>query len=118
MLEIHNFKDTNFAKLVSENIVIKTIQNVVDMAQNSKFLGANIVITRREQYADEFYDLSGESLIKVEEKAISIGVKIAVIGDFKDLYEKGLKEFISNSNKKGFLFFFDSMHEAKHNLIR
>ena len=118
MIEIHTYKKTKFAKLIADNIVINNIQNITDLTENSEFLGAKIIIIKKEHLCEDFFDLSSSFAAEILQIFSTNDMKLAIVGDCSEFQDTSFKDFICESNKTGILLFFDSMHDAKVKMIQ
>ena len=118
MIEIHKYKKINFAKLISESVEINSIRNIFDLMENSEFLGAKIIIIKKEHLSNDFFDLNSDFASTIFQEFSNNENKLAIIGDFSEFQNTSFNNFIYESNKTGQLFFVDSMHDAKVKMIQ
>ena len=102
----------NIAEIISESVIINTVDDAVDILGNANYQGAEAVILRKEQLADEFFDLKTGIAGEILQKFSNYNMKLAVIGDFSNIESKSLRDFIYESNKTGRINFLSTREEA------
>lgn len=107
-----------FAKLISEEIMLKDEQDAVELAANCYYNGAEGVIVREQQIVPDFFDLKTRVAGEMLQKFTNYRVKVAIIGDFSKFESKSLHNFIYESNQRGHVLFVNSVEEALDKLIR
>lgn len=118
MIEIHTYKKTKFAKLIADNVVINNFKNITDLTENSEFLGAKIIIIKKEHLCEDFFDLSTSFAAEILQFFLTYDMKLAIIGDCSEFQDTSFNDFICESNKTGQILFFDSMHDVKVKMIK
>ena len=111
-LKIHEINSTKIAELLSEDIVIKEVQDAVDLLGNSDYMGARKVIVHEENLVPEFFNLKTGIAGEILQKFSNYRMQMAIVGDFTKFTSKSLKDFIFESNKAKRIVFVKSVDEA------
>jgi len=105
--------DTTIAEVQSEEIVIKTVQDVLDLFSNCCYSNdARKIIISEKNLTPEFFDLKTKIAGEILQKFVNYKVEIAIVGDFSKYTSKSLKDFIYESNKHKKINFVDSVDKA------
>lgn len=92
-------KNHKIAEIISDDIVIKTPQDALDLMAEAEYFQARSLILKEMNLSPEFFDLrtgvAGEILLKFA----NYRVKLAVIGEFKKYKSRSLEAFIRESNR-------------------
>lgn len=102
----HLAGSTEISEIISGEIVIKTVDDALDIIGNSP--SSNIVMYTH-NFENEFFDLSTRKLGEILQKFTTYRVKLAIIGDFSTYPSETLKDFIYESNKHGEYLFVSSL---------
>jgi hypothetical protein len=70
------------------------------------------IIIKRECLADGFFDLSTGVAGEILQKFSNYRKRLAIVGDYADIRNKALKDFMYESNKTGQILFVGSAEEA------
>ena len=111
-LKIHKVKDTSIAELIADNIMINNVQDAVDLLGNASYLGAHKIIVHKNQLSPDFFDLKTQIAGEILQKFSNYRIKLAIIGDFKQITSKSLRDFIKESNKNRHILFVATLDEA------
>ena len=90
---------------------------MLDLIENSDFLGAKIIVIKKEHLCQDFFDMSSNFAVSIFQGFTDNENKLAIIGDFSEYQNTSFNNFIFESNKTGQLSFFHSMHDAKQKMI-
>jgi len=111
-LKILNEKNKLIAEIISDEIVVNTPQDALDLMAEAGYYGARSLILLESHFAPEFFDLSTKIAGEILQKFSNYRVKIAIIGEFEKYNSKSLKAFIGESNKGNLIFFFPDRKTA------
>ena len=105
-LKILEEKNQKIAEIKSDEIVIKTPQDALDVMADASYYEARSLILREKNLSPEFFDLRTRVAGEILQKFSNYMVKIAIIGEFEKYKSESLKAFIreSNKGKQNFLF--------------
>jgi hypothetical protein len=117
-VEIHYINDTKVAEVISDKIVIKTIEDGLDLLGNLYYQNIDKIIVHKENITPDFFDLSTGVAGEILQKFSNYRVQLAIVGDFTPYSSKSIKDFIYESNKKQQINFLDSSADALNILTR
>ena len=109
-VRIIDLGEKKLAEIVSSEIIIKNIQDALDLMTNSP---SDYIVLHDYNFEKNFFDLSTRIAGEILQKFTNYFVKIAIIGDFSKYSSKALKDFIYESNKNKNYLFVNSMEEVK-----
>jgi hypothetical protein len=103
------FYERGIVELVADGVVIRSLDDALDLLFVN---GCSTVIIRRENLAEEFFDLTTGFAGEILQKFSNYRMRLAVIGDYSDVAGKALRDFIRESNRTGRILFVESVREA------
>lgn len=112
--KILELKDkTKVVKIEDESIVISDERSFFDLFMTIAYeTGENRFIVRKDDLAEEFFDLRNKVAGNILQKLINYRMKLAIIGDFSNYESKALNAFIYECNQGNDIFFIESEVEA------
>jgi len=117
-IELIKSDHTVIAEIISDQKVINSYQDALDLMANCQYQGTSKIILDKKNIVDEFFDLKTGIAGEVLQKFSNYKCQLAIVGDFSKYQSKSLKDFIYESNKMGRIFFVSSIEEAKKCLSR
>ena len=111
--EITEHKNGAIARLVAIAQPISSVEDALDLLGNASYLGAHKIIVRQEQLSPAFFDLSTKLAGEILQKFSNYRMKLAIVGDFRNVASKSLRDFIYESNHGGHIMFVSSDEEAE-----
>ncbi len=114
--QIHNINNTKIAELISDDLVIKDIQDGLDILVDVYYQDIDKVILYEKNIVSEFFDLKTGMAGEILQKFSNYKMKLAIVGDFSKHQSKSLNDFIFESNKMGQINFVVSIEEALEKL--
>jgi hypothetical protein len=117
-IEITNHNGIFIAELIAEDIVIKEVQDSLDIMANAAYSGATKLILHEKNLTPDFFDLKTKIAGDILQKFSNYNMPLAIVGDFSKYTSKSLRDFIYESNKGGKVNFVTSVEEAKEKLGR
>lgn len=108
---------TSIAEIISDDILIKEVQDALDLMANCNYQGSRKIIIHEKNIIPDFFDLKTRIAGDILQKFSTYDVQLAIIGDFSRYTSKSLKDFIYESNKFGRINFVNSYEEAKVRLV-
>ena len=112
-IELVELQGKSIAEVFSKEIIIKNVQDALDLIGNCDYQGARNIIISKKNICPEFFDLSTGIAGEILQKFSTYRVKLAIVGDFSLHSSKSLKDFIYESNKIGRILFVRTTEEAK-----
>jgi len=104
----HLVEDERILELEDKGILIKDAQDLIDIIAS---YSVRKIIVRKESIAPEFFDLKTKVAGEILQKASNYRIRIGIVGDFKDIRSKSLRDFIYESNKTGQIVFKENIEE-------
>jgi hypothetical protein len=113
-MEIQYIKNGNssIAQVSSDVIIIRTIQDALDLMANCQYNGAEKIILDERNITPEFFDLRTRLAGDILQKFSNYRVQLAIVGDFSKYASKSLHDFIYESNKQKHIIFVESIDQA------
>ncbi len=104
--------------VVSETVIIRELQDAVDIMAEGNYQGAAGIIMNEKNFSNEFFDLSTGVAGEILQKFSTYRMKLSIVGDFSKFKRKSLSSFISESNRYGHTTFVSSLEEAESILTK
>jgi len=111
-IEAHKINDTKIAELISDDIIIKTTQDGLDLLGNLYYQDFDKIIIHEKNITEDFFNLKNGIAGEILQKFSNYRIRLAIVGDFSQYSGKSIKDFIFESNKTGHINFVSSMSEA------
>lgn len=111
-IEIHKLNDTEIAEITSEEPIINTTQDGLDLLGNIYYQGYDRIVLYEKNITQDFFDLKNGIAGEILQKFSTYRVRLAIVGDFSKYSSKSLTDFIYESNKGRHINFVNSTAEA------
>ena len=98
-IKIHTIDDRKIAEIISDNIVLQTVEDAVDLIGNMSYQGFDKLIIHEENMISDFFELKNKMAGNILQKFSQYSMPLAIIGDFEKYESKSLNDFIFESNK-------------------
>lgn len=108
----HNSGSIKIAEIISDNFVIQSDQDGLDLLGNIYYQGFDRMIVHEKNIVQEFFDLKNKMAGEILQKFSNYRVKLAIVGDFDKYNSKSVRDFIRESNKLGHICFVKTVQEA------
>jgi hypothetical protein len=112
MIELLGIDDTGIVEIISDDIIIKTAQDGLDVLGDAYYQGYDKVILHMKNITPSFFDLKNGLAGEVLQKFSNYRVRLVILGDFSGFDNKSLNDFIRESNKGKLINFLNSRDEA------
>ena len=106
---IHTRNGHVITELIDDGILLKDSQDFLDIAANCP---SRNIILHKENILPEFFDLKTRIAGDVLQKASNYRIRIGIVGDFKNISSKSLRDFIYESNKTEEIIFKEKVGEV------
>jgi hypothetical protein len=116
-LIFHQENGDRIAEIVSGEVMIHTVQDMLDFIAAAFQGGADSVILHEKQIHPDFFRLKTGLAGEILQKVVNYAMRIAIIGDFHGLESKSLRQFIHESNRGNQVFFVPDLAAAKSRLF-
>ena len=98
-IKIHTIDNRKIAEIISDNIVLQTVEDAVDLIGNMSYQGFDKLIIHEENMISDFFELKNKIAGNILQKFSQYSMLLAIIGDFEKYESKSLNDFIFESNK-------------------
>ena len=98
-IKIHTIDDRKIAEIISDDIVLQTVEDAVDLIGNMSYQGFDKLIIHEENIISDFFELKNKIAGNILQKFSQYSMLLAIIGDFEKYESKSLNDFIFESNK-------------------
>ncbi|SIT88112.1 DUF4180 domain-containing protein [Pontibacter indicus] len=111
-LETHHINDTKVAEVISENPVISSTEDGLDLLGNLYYQGFDKIIIHAKNVTPAFFDLKNGMAGEILQKFSNYRVRLAIVDNFSKYSGKRVSEFISESNRNRQVNFVATQAEA------
>lgn len=111
-IETHNINDIKIAEITSDETIITTSQDGLDLLGNLYYQGFDRIVLNEKNITPNFFDLKTGIAGEILQKFSTYRVRLAIVGDFSKYTSKSLTDFIYESNKGRHINFINSTTEA------
>lgn len=108
----HTRNGVAIVEVVSDEVLIRTPQDGLDLLMSATYGGPACVVLRRAQLADAFFDLRTGLAGEVAQKAVNYGLRLAVTGAFDDVPSEAFQAFVREANRGRQLAFVPTLDAA------
>ena len=98
-IKIHTIDNRKIAEIISDNIVLQTVEDAVDLIGNMSYQGFDKLIIHEENMIPDFFELKNKIAGNILQKFSQYSMPLAIIGDFEKYESKSLNDFIFEINK-------------------
>ncbi len=111
-IEEHNINETKIAEITSDETIIGSTENGLDLLGNVYYQGFDRIVLYEKNITPDFFDLKNGIAGEILQKFSTYRVRLAIVGDFSKYTSKSLKDFMYESNKGRHINFVNSTAEA------
>lgn len=111
-ITIDHKNDSKIAMISSEGIVIKNVNDALDLMADVKYKGYDKMLLRKEQIIDDFFDLKSGLAGEILQKFTTYQMRVAIVGEFAGYNSKSLNDFIYECNQGDKILFKKTEAEA------
>ena len=98
-IKIHTIDNRKIAEIISDDIVLQTVEDAIDLIGNMSYQGFDKLIIHEENMISDFFELKNKIAGNILQKFSQYSMPLAIIGDFEKYESKSLNDFIFESNK-------------------
>ncbi len=117
MIELRGINDTGIAEVVSDDIIVKTAQDGLDLLGDAYYQGYDKMILHMKNITPSFFDLKNGLAGEILQKFSNYRFRLVIVGDFSQVESKSLSDFIRESNNGKLVNFLSSRDEAVNKLM-
>jgi hypothetical protein len=111
-IKIHQINDVKIAEVISEDIVINSVDDAVNLLGNIYYQGFDKIIIYEKNLTPDFFDLKNGIAGDILQKFSNYRMPLAIIGDFSKNTSKSVNAFINECNRGKQINFVNSLPEA------
>ena len=115
-IHTHRSSSTKIAELISEGIVISTVEDALNLMADVYYQGYDAIILDEKKITPDFFDLKTGIAGEILQKFSNYRMRLAIVGDFSTYKSKSLNDFVFESNKNRQINFVGSLEEAVERL--
>ncbi|MDQ0901022.1 MULTISPECIES: DUF4180 domain-containing protein [unclassified Paenibacillus] len=112
-IRVDQQNDSKVAIVESSDIIIRNVQDALDLMASIKFNHDSYkIVVRQANITEDFFELKTRLAGDILQKYVNYHIKLAVVGNFKVYNSKSLKDFIYECNKGEQVFFLEDEQSA------
>lgn len=112
-IRVDQQNDSKVAIVESSDIIIRNVQDALDLMASIKFNHDSYkIVIRQANITEDFFELKTRLAGDILQKYVNYHIKLAVVGNFKVYNSKSLKDFIYECNKGEQVFFLEDEQSA------
>lgn len=111
-INTHQIHSIKAAEIVSDEIVLRTTEDGLDLLGNLYYQGFDKIIIYEKNITAEFFDLKTRIAGDILQKFVQYQMALVIIGDFSKFDSKSLHDFIFESNKGKQINFVSTLPQA------
>lgn len=111
-IEIHNINDIKIAEIISDKIVLQTLEDGLDLLGNLYYDGFDKIIIHEKNITPDFFDLKTKIAGDILQKFAQYQMPLVIVGDFSKFNSKSLNDFIFESNNGKQINFVSNIDET------
>ncbi len=115
-IKIHNINNTKIAEVISDKIIIKSIDDGTDLVGNLYYQDLGNVILYEQNISSDFFDLKTKIAGEILQKFSNYRIRLVIVGHFEKYHSKSLRDFVLESNKSRHINFVETFSEALEKL--
>jgi hypothetical protein len=112
MIKYHKVNSGMIAEIISGSGEINNPQDMLDIMVSAGYEGCNKVIIHEITLPKDFFDLKSGLAGEILQKFSNYRMKLAIVGNFKGVKSKSLRDFIRESNRTGVIRFVETIEDA------
>ncbi|ROI06948.1 DUF4180 domain-containing protein [Chryseobacterium sp. G0240] len=118
LIKSHTINGVTIAEIISDTIVIESVQDGLDLMGDVYYQGFDKVIMYEENITPDFFDLKTKIAGEILQKFSNYRIGLTIVGDFSKYESKSMKDFIFESNKTQHINFVTMLEEALENFSK
>lgn len=111
-INTHPINGIKAAEIVSNEIILTTIEDSLDLLGNLYYQGFDKIIIYEKNITPEFFDLKTRIAGDILQKFVQYQMPLVIVGDFSKFNSKSLHDFIFESNKGKQINFVSDLSET------
>lgn len=115
-IESHTINNIQIAEIISDQAVIQTAEDGLDLLGNAYYQGFDRIIVHEKNITPAFFDLKNGLAGEILQKFSNYRIRLAIVGDFSAHTSKSITDFIYESNNGKQVNFLANREEALEKL--
>ena len=111
-IKIHTIDNRKIAEIISDDTVLQTVEDAVDLIGNMSYQRFDKLIIHEENIISDFFELKNKIAGNILQKFSQYSMPLAIIGDFEKYESKSLNDFIFESNKGKLINFVTTVEDG------
>jgi hypothetical protein len=111
-VETHQINDIKLAEVISEDIVINSVDDAVNLLGNLYYQGFDKIIIHEKNLTPDFFDLKNRIAGDILQKFSNYRMPLLIVGNFSKYTSKSVNAFINECNRGKQINFVISLQEA------
>lgn len=117
-IETHTVHDTEIAEVISEDTIINSIEDGLDLLGSLYYQGFDRIIIHEKSITPAFFELKNGMAGEILQKFSNYRVRLAIVGNFSRYTRKSMQDFMYESNKGKQVNFVSALEEGLIRLSR
>ncbi|PKF75704.1 DUF4180 domain-containing protein [Chryseobacterium sp. PMSZPI] len=117
-IKSHNINNIKIAEVISDEIIIQSVQDGLDLMGDIYYQGFDKVILYEQNITPDFFDLKTKIAGEILQKFSNYRIGLSIIGNVKKYKSKSLNDFIFESNTARHINFSETLEEALERATR
>ena len=111
-IKTHSINNLKIAEIISDTILLRTIEDGIDLIGNISFQGFDKMIIHEKNITPDFFELKTKIAGDILQKFAQYQMPLTIIGEFSKFESKSLNDFIYESNKGKQINFANNIEEV------
>ena len=111
-IETHAINNLKIAEIISDTILLRTIEDGIDLIGNISYQGFDKIIIHEKNITPDFFELKTKIAGDILQKFAQYQMPLTIVGEFSKFGSKSLNDFIYESNKGKQINFANNIEEA------
>jgi hypothetical protein len=117
-IKSHEINTIKIAEIISDDIIIQTAQDGLDLMGDIYYQGFDKVILHEKNITPDFFDLKTKIAGEILQKFSNYRIGLAIVGDFIKYESKSMRDFIFESNTTRHVNFVSTVDDALNNFSK
>lgn len=118
IIKSHHINDIKIAEVVSDEMIIQSPQDRLDLMGDIYYQGFDKVIIYEKDITPDFFDLKTKIAGEILQKFSNYRIGLAIVGNFSKYESHSMKDFIFESNKTRHVNFVETLEDALKNFSK
>ena len=83
----------------SDDVVVSTVADGIDLLGNASYLGAKRIVAQKAHFVDDFFDLQTGLAGEILQKFSNYRMRLTIEGEWQEINSRALRDFIRECNR-------------------